>query len=109
MKERGLCRIVNIASTAGLKGYRYVAAYCAAKHGLIGLTRSLAVEFAGSGVTVNAVCPGYTETAMLAGSVSNIVEKTGRDVGAVRNALMGTNPQKRFIQPEEVAACVAWL
>ncbi|HEY6351623.1 MAG TPA: SDR family NAD(P)-dependent oxidoreductase [Candidatus Angelobacter sp.] len=102
-------RIVNIASTAGLKGYGYVSAYCAAKHGVIGLTRSLALEVAARGVTVNSVCPGYTETDMLQQAIAGIVSKTGRAAHEARAELSAHNPQKRFIQPEEVANAVAWL
>jgi NAD(P)-dependent dehydrogenase (short-subunit alcohol dehydrogenase family) len=102
-------RIVNIASTAGLKGYPYVAAYVAAKHGLIGLTRALAAEFADQDLTVNAVCPGYTETDLLDEAVQNIVRSTGRTAGEARAALARSNPQGRLIHPDEVAASVAWL
>jgi NAD(P)-dependent dehydrogenase (short-subunit alcohol dehydrogenase family) len=102
-------RIVNVASTAGLIGYRYVSAYCAAKHGLIGLTRALALEVATHGVTVNAVCPGYTETEMLQRTVEGIVAKTGRTPEQAREILSAQNPQKKIIQPEEVANAVAWL
>ncbi|MDH3663948.1 MAG: SDR family oxidoreductase [Alphaproteobacteria bacterium] len=102
-------RIIFIASTAGLKGYGYVAPYCAAKHGVVGLARALALELAKDGITVNAVCPGYTETPMLEASIDNIVEKTGRSEAEVRAALMQGNPQARFVQPEEVAATVLWL
>jgi len=109
MLERGRGRIVNIASTAGLKGYAYVAAYCAAKHGVIGLTRSLALEVAREGITVNAVCPGYTETELLERSVANIVEKTGASEEEARGQLLRVNPQGRFVRPEEVAETVAWL
>lgn len=109
MLERGRGRIVTIASTAALKGYAYVAAYCAAKHGVIGLTRSLALEVARQGVTVNAVCPGYTETELLERSVANIVEKTGASEDEARKQLVEINPQGRFVQPEEVAETVAWL
>ncbi|CCV16331.1 SDR family NAD(P)-dependent oxidoreductase [Mesorhizobium sp. STM 4661] len=101
--------IIFIASTAGLKGYAYVAAYVAAKHGVVGLMRALAVETAKSGVTVNAVCPGFVETEMLEVSIQRIVEKTGRSVEEARTRLSSTNPQGRFIQPEEVAAAVLWL
>ena len=102
-------RIVSIASTAGLKGYAYVAAYCAAKHGVIGLTRSLALEVAQKGVTVNAVCPGYTETELLADSVADITEKTGMSEEKAREQLLEVNPQGRFVSPEEVAEATAWL
>lgn len=102
-------RIVNIVSTAGLTGYAYVTAYCAAKHGVIGLTRSLAVEVATKGITVNAVCPGYTETDMVKDAVANIVSKTGRNEQDVKADLVEANPQKRLVQPVEVANAVAWL
>jgi NAD(P)-dependent dehydrogenase (short-subunit alcohol dehydrogenase family) len=102
-------RIVNVASTAALVGYPYVAAYCAAKHGVVGLTRALARELAATRVTVNAVCPGYTDTDIVRDAVANIVSKTGRSAADVREALATRNPQKRLIAPEEVAATVAWL
>lgn len=102
-------RIVNVASTAGLTGYGYVAAYCAAKHGVIGLTRSLALEVAAKGVTVNAVCPGYTETDIVRDAVANIVAKTGRSEQEALAELAAGNPQKRLVQPDEVANAVAWL
>jgi NAD(P)-dependent dehydrogenase (short-subunit alcohol dehydrogenase family) len=100
-------RVINVASTAGLSGYAYVSAYVSAKHGVIGLTRSLALEFARSGITVNAVCPGYTETPMLERVVDNIVAKTGRNRDDARAAL--SNPQGRMVRPEEVADAVLWL
>ncbi|HJV60855.1 MAG TPA: SDR family NAD(P)-dependent oxidoreductase [Albitalea sp.] len=109
MSERGFGRVVNIASTAGLTGYAYVAAYCAAKHGVIGLTRSLALEVARRGVTVNAVCPGYAETPMVERAVQAIRERTGRSADDARAALAGHNPQGRLVQPQEVADAVLWL
>jgi NAD(P)-dependent dehydrogenase (short-subunit alcohol dehydrogenase family) len=109
MLEAGWGRVVNVASTAGLVGYRYVAAYVAAKHGVVGLTRALALEVAARGVTVNAVCPGYTETDMVREAIANIVAKTGRDEQQARAGLAAGNPQQRLVQPEEVANAVAWL
>lgn len=109
MAGRKAGRIVFIASTAGLKGYAYVAPYVAAKHGVIGLMRALAAENARTGVTVNAVCPGFVETDMLEESVARISEKTGRSTAEARKSLVSTNPQGRFIQSEEIAASVLWL
>jgi NAD(P)-dependent dehydrogenase (short-subunit alcohol dehydrogenase family) len=102
-------RIVNVASTAGQRGYAYVSAYAAAKHGVIGLTRSLALELARKGVTVNAVCPGYTETDLLRGSIDRVVATTGRSADDARAGFAASNPQQRLVQPAEVAALVAWL
>lgn len=109
MIEAGFGRIINIASTAGLKGYPYVTAYCAAKHGMIGLTRALALETARQNITVNAVCPGYTETELTARTIDNIVSKTGRSADDAMAELAALNPQKRLVQPREVAETVAWL
>jgi len=109
MIERGFGRIVNVASTAGQIGYPYVTAYCAAKHGVIGLTKSLALETATTGVTVNAVCPGYTETPLLQTSLDQVVAKTGRSASEARAALQRANPQRRFVTPDEVAHAVLWL
>lgn len=109
MVARGSGRIVNIASTAGQKGYAYVVPYCTAKHALIGLTRSLAVELARSGVTVNAVCPGYTDTDLLQSSLDAIQAKTGLSRDEALSQVLAGNPQGRPVQPEEVAAAVLWL
>ena len=105
----GAGRIVFVASTAGLKGYPYVAAYCAAKHGVVGLMRALSIELAFKGVTVNAVCPGYTETPLLDASIGNIVKKTGRSADESRAALASDNAHGRLITPQEVAQTVLWL
>jgi NAD(P)-dependent dehydrogenase (short-subunit alcohol dehydrogenase family) len=109
MLQSGWGRIVNVASTAGLTGYAYVAAYCAAKHGVIGLTKSLALEVARKGITVNAVCPGYTETDILRESIANVVAKTGRSEADARAEFAKGNPQGRIVQPAEVADTVLWL
>lgn len=102
-------RIVNIASTAGLTGYAYVSAYCAAKHGVIGLTRALALELAKSGVTVNAVCPGFTDTPIIARSIETIVANTGRTAEQALTEFTKHNPQERLVSTREVADTVAWL
>lgn len=109
MAKRGHGRVVNIASTAGLKGYAYVSAYAAAKHALVGLTRSVALEVAAQGVTVNALCPGYAETDLLRESLARIVARTGRSEAEARAELLRGNPQGRFVQPEEVAAVALFL
>jgi NAD(P)-dependent dehydrogenase (short-subunit alcohol dehydrogenase family) len=100
---------VFIASTAGLKGYAYVAPYVAAKHGVVGLMRALAMETASTGITVNAVCPGFTETTMLDESIDRIARATKSSRADARAALEARNPQGRFIQPQEVADVVLWL
>jgi NAD(P)-dependent dehydrogenase (short-subunit alcohol dehydrogenase family) len=109
MIEAGWGRVVNVASTAGLIGYPYVTAYCAAKHGLVGLTRALALETARAGVTVNAVCPGYTDTDLVAEAVAGIAAKTGRSREQARAELVARNPQGRLVGPAEVARAVGWL
>lgn len=109
MTARRRGRVINVASTAGLIGYPYVAAYVAAKHGVIGLTRALAQEVAKRGVTVNAVCPGFTETPLLEEAVANIVAKTARSEAEARADLAKGNPQGRLVRPEEVADAVLWL
>jgi len=109
MSEAGYGRIINIASTASVKGYAYVSAYCAAKHGVLGLTRALALEMARKGVTVNAVCPGFTDTDMLSRSLDTIVESTGMQRGQALGELVKNNPQGRLVTPREVAETVMWL
>ncbi len=109
MAEAGSGRIVNIASTAGLTGYAYVSAYCAAKHGVVGLTKALALEYARKGVTVNAVCPGYTNTEIIGQSIDKIVAATGRSRDEALAEMVKVNPQQRLIEPQEVAATVMWI
>jgi NAD(P)-dependent dehydrogenase (short-subunit alcohol dehydrogenase family) len=105
----GWGRLIAVASTAGLKGYAYVAPYAAAKHGVIGLTRSLALEVARRPVTVNAICPGFLDTEMTDRSVATIMAKTGKDEAAARAALAAQNPQNRLIRPDEVTAAALFL
>lgn len=102
-------RLIAIASTAGLKGYPYVVPYCAAKHAVVGLVQDLAGELAQTGISVNAICPGFTETPMLQKSIDNIVAKTGMTEAKARENLARVNPQNRFIQPDEIAQTVMWL
>ena len=109
MREHNWGRIVNIASVAGLSGAPYITAYCAAKHGVIGLTRALALELAKKDITVNALCPGYTNTDLLEGAINNIMSKTSLSRDEAEEQLKSTSPQHRFIEPKEIAACVAWL
>jgi 3-hydroxybutyrate dehydrogenase len=109
MVARGFGRIVNVASTAGLKGYAYVTAYCAAKHALVGLTRALAAETATYGVTVNAVCPGYTDTDLVRDSIARVAARTGRAQAEVLAEYQKDAPIARLIRPEEVAAAVLYL
>lgn len=109
MKSAGTGRMIAIASTAGLKGYPYVAGYCAAKHGVVGLTRSLAIELAATGITVNAICPGFIDTPMLERSIENISTKTGMSPEDAAKSLTKGNPQRRFIQTDEVTGAVLWL
>ncbi|MEH6402902.1 MAG: SDR family NAD(P)-dependent oxidoreductase [Sneathiella sp.] len=109
MKKAGWGRMIAIASTAGLKGYPYVSSYCASKHGVVGLTKSLAIELAKTGITVNAICPGFTETPMLEQSIAKIMGETGMSDEDARSALNRGNPMGRFIQPDEISETVLWL
>jgi NAD(P)-dependent dehydrogenase (short-subunit alcohol dehydrogenase family) len=109
MRARGFGRIVNIASTAGLKGYAYVTAYVAGKHALVGFTRALALETVREGITVNAVCPGFTDTDMVTRAVATIAAAGGRSAEEARDKLASGNPAGRLVRPEEVAEAVAFL
>jgi len=109
MKAVGWGRIVNVASTAGLVGYRYVSAYVAAKHAVVGLTKALALEVAKSGVTVNAVCPGFTDTDIVSSAVKTISKASNRSEAEALSTFTATNPQGRLVRPDEVAAAVLWL
>jgi 3-hydroxybutyrate dehydrogenase len=109
MLPLGFGRIVNIASTAGLRGGAYIAAYSASKHGVIGMTRSLALEYAAKNLTVNAVCPGFVNTDIVKEAIANIRARTGRSESEALAALLATNPQRRLIEPEEVAHVALWL
>lgn len=102
-------RIVNVASTSGLKGYAYTGAYAAAKHGVIGLSRTLALELSKTGATANAVCPGFADTELVQRSLDNVVAKTGMAREDALAEFVRDNPQKRLVRPEEVAAAVLWL
>lgn len=109
MMERGHGRVVNVASVAGLAGAKYIAAYAASKHAVVGFTRSVAAEAAGRGVTVNAVCPGYVDTEMTARSIERIMETAGLTEQEAMGAILATSPQRRLIEPDEVARAVTWL
>ena len=109
MLERGWGRVINIASIAGKTGAPYIAAYSASKHGVLGLTRSLALEIGASGVTVNAICPGYVDTEMTERGIENIVARTGISAAEARTALEGMSPQNRLVTAEEVAALAVLL
>jgi len=109
MRANNWGRIINIASIAGIAGAPYITAYCAAKHGVIGLTRALSLELARKDITVNALCPGYTNTELLEGAVANIISKTSLSREEAEDQLKSSSPQHRFVEPDEVAASVAWL
>jgi NAD(P)-dependent dehydrogenase (short-subunit alcohol dehydrogenase family) len=109
MLQVGFGRVVNVASIAGLRGGAYISAYVSSKHAVIGLTRSLALEYATRNITVNAVCPGYVDTDIVKAAIANIRSKTGRSEEEALAALVATNPQRRLVEPREVADTVLWL
>jgi NAD(P)-dependent dehydrogenase (short-subunit alcohol dehydrogenase family) len=109
MVAAGWGRVINIASNAGISGYAYTAAYCASKHAVVGLTRALAIDLGRTGVTINAVCPGWVDTNMAGEAAARIAAKTGRSTADARGALEAMSPQRRLIEPEEVAHTVAML
>jgi 3-hydroxybutyrate dehydrogenase len=109
MQSKPWGRLIAIASTAGIKGYPYVAPYAAAKHGVVGMVKSVALEVARKGITVNAICPGFLDTEMTERSIANIVEKTGRSPEEARASLEATNPMHRLVPPKDVACAVLWL
>ncbi|MEE2998494.1 MAG: SDR family NAD(P)-dependent oxidoreductase [Pseudomonadota bacterium] len=109
MRERGYGRIINISSTVGLRGYPYIAAYTASKHAVIGLTRTLALESVKKGITVNAICPGYTDTDLVAEAIDNIASTSGRDIDNIKTEIENMSPMGRLVTPEEVAESAAWL
>jgi NAD(P)-dependent dehydrogenase (short-subunit alcohol dehydrogenase family) len=109
MRQTDWGRVITISSMAGIKGLKGAAAYSASKHGMIGLTRSLAADYLGTGFTFNAICPGYVDTPIITRNVDTIAERTGMDEDAARQVMVNSNPHKRLIEPEEVAAAVMWL
>jgi NAD(P)-dependent dehydrogenase (short-subunit alcohol dehydrogenase family) len=109
MERGGWGRMIAISSTAGLKGYSYVSAYCASKHAVIGLTRSLAIELAKKGITVNSICPSYIDTPMTERTIENITKLTNLNTEEAIQELVASNPQERLIQPSEVAEIISWL
>lgn len=109
MIKAGFGRIINVASNAGVSGYGYSAAYCAAKHAMVGMTRALAIDLARTGVTINALCPGWVETQMAEEAVTRIAAKTGRSLDEARTQLAQMSPQRRMITPEEVAHAALML